>query len=122
MTGTNAVDRDSDAHAPENTKRKAPVCGLSCGVRCAWVCAQAAVDESIGKLVASLKQAQLWRNTLLVFSSDNGGPADHANNWPLRGHKATDFEARPSPSLRFTVPNSPPYGARQLLGTVSSVS
>jgi len=26
------------------------------------------------------------------FSSDNGGPADHANNWPLRGSKGTDFE------------------------------
>ena len=26
-------------------------------------------------------------NTLVIFSSDNGGPKDHANNWPLRGSK-----------------------------------
>lgn len=31
-------------------------------------------------------------NTLLVFSSDNGGPGDHENNFPLRGAKASDFE------------------------------
>ena len=29
---------------------------------------------------------------LVIFSSDNGGPADHANNWPLRGSKGSDFE------------------------------
>jgi arylsulfatase A-like enzyme len=44
----------------------------------------AAVDDSIGEIVQALKLKQLWENTLIIFSSDNGGPADHANNWPLR--------------------------------------
>ena len=54
----------------------------------------AAVDESIGRITAALhaKGAAFWANTLIVFSSDNGGPADHANNWPLRGSKGMDFE------------------------------
>lgn len=51
-----------------------------------------AVDESIGKITRALSSRSLWQNTLLIFSSDNGGPADHANNWPLRGSKGSDFE------------------------------
>merc|ERR1712072_766159 len=41
-----------------------------------------AVDEAGG----------MWENTLLVVSSDNGGPADHESNFPLRGSKGSDFE------------------------------
>eukprot|EP00051_Salpingoeca_urceolata_P015777 m.206420 g.206420 ORF g.206420 m.206420 type:complete len:647 (-) comp18500_c1_seq5:16-1956(-) len=51
-----------------------------------------AVDESIGTIVAALKDAELWDNTLVIFSSDNGGPHDHANNYPFRGSKGSDFE------------------------------
>ncbi len=35
-------------------------------------------------------------NTLMIFSSDNGGPADHANNWPLRGSKGSGNSSRSS--------------------------
>jgi len=51
-----------------------------------------AVDESIGIGVAKLKENGLYENTLIVFTSDNGGPVDHANNFPYRGTKGTDFE------------------------------
>jgi len=43
-----------------------------------------AVDDSIGIITNALKQKDggaFWANTLVIFSSDNGGPADHANNW-----------------------------------------
>lgn len=51
----------------------------------------AAVDESIGKIVASLEQAGLRENTLIVFSADNGGPPPGTNT-PLRGFKGSLWE------------------------------
>ncbi len=51
----------------------------------------AAVDEAVGQIVASLKKAGMLENTLIVFSSDNGGPPP-GNNAPLRDFKGTIYE------------------------------
>ncbi len=51
----------------------------------------AAVDEAIGQIVAALETAGLRENTLIVFSSDNGGPAP-TDNTPLRGFKGSIWE------------------------------
>lgn len=56
-----------------------------------------ALDLGVGEVVDALKAARMMDNTLLVFSTDNGGPADNFNsnmacNWPLRGMKRTLFE------------------------------
>eukprot|EP00040_Diaphanoeca_grandis_P032142 m.194271 g.194271 ORF g.194271 m.194271 type:complete len:815 (+) comp32518_c5_seq1:283-2727(+) len=50
-----------------------------------------AVDWSIGETVLLLKQRAMYDNTLLIFSSDNGGTY-HGNNYPFRGTKGSDFE------------------------------
>ncbi len=44
------------------------------------------MDEGIGKLVATLRQQGLLENTLIVFTSDNGGER-FSDNWPLVGGK-----------------------------------
>lgn len=51
----------------------------------------AAVDEAIGRIVDSLEMAGLRENTLIVFSSDNGGPRP-GKNTPLRDFKGTIYE------------------------------
>ncbi len=51
----------------------------------------AAVDEAVGQIVGSLKKAGMLDNTLIVFSSDNGGPPP-GNNAPLREFKGTIYE------------------------------
>ena len=44
-----------------------------------------AVDESIGAIMDTLKNNSLWDNTLIVFTSDNGGEIqDGGCNYPLR--------------------------------------
>ena len=51
----------------------------------------AAVDEAIGQIVESLETAGLRENTLIVFSSDNGGPRP-GKNTPLRDFKGSIYE------------------------------
>lgn len=57
-----------------------------------------ASDEVLANTTALLKAKGMWENTLLVYTSDNGGPAGQAssghsgNNFPLRGGKTNNFE------------------------------
>merc|ERR1711915_608813 len=51
------------------------------------------IDESIGKIVNALKDTKEYENTLIVFTTDNGGSVSHsASNLPLRGTKGTLWE------------------------------
>ncbi len=44
------------------------------------------MDEGIGRLMAALREEGLEENTLIVFTSDNGGER-FSDNWPLVGGK-----------------------------------
>ena len=54
----------------------------------------AAMDEAVGQIVAALKEKGILDNTLIVFSSDNGGPhpGKITSNRPLRAGKGTIYE------------------------------
>lgn len=54
----------------------------------------AAVDEAIGQIVAALKEQKMFEQTIILFSSDNGGPAPGriTDNGPLRAGKGTIYE------------------------------
>jgi len=49
------------------------------------------LDEAIGQVVDALEKSGLRDNTLIVFSSDNGGPPPGTNT-PLRDFKGSIFE------------------------------
>ncbi|XP_048590720.1 arylsulfatase B [Nematostella vectensis] len=52
-----------------------------------------AVDEAIGNVTQALQQKGLWDDTVMIFTTDNGGiPGGGGYDWPLRGHKATLWE------------------------------
>lgn len=43
------------------------------------------MDMAVAEIVATLKETGLYNDTLIVFTSDNGGAISHgASNWPLR--------------------------------------
>ena len=47
------------------------------------------LDEAIGNVTNTMKEMGLWKKTLMMFTTDNGGPvhtfsAIGASNWPLR--------------------------------------
>jgi arylsulfatase A-like enzyme len=48
-----------------------------------------AVDESMGEITKALSEKGMLEDSIIFFSSDNGGPAagfdkNQACNWPLR--------------------------------------
>jgi arylsulfatase A len=45
------------------------------------------LDHEVGRLLAALDEAGLAENTLVVFTSDNGGHPEVSANGPLRGSK-----------------------------------
>jgi len=50
------------------------------------------IDDSVGRVVDTLRNLQLLENTVIIFTSDNGGfwkATDHA---PLRGNKGAYYE------------------------------
>ena len=71
----------------------------------------AAVDEAIGQIEAALKQAGRLENTLIVFSSDNGGPPT-GDNTPLRDFKGSIFEGGVRAAAFATWPGRIPAGQR----------
>ena len=51
-----------------------------------------ALDAAVGRLEQIYTNAGIWNQTVLIFTTDNSGPLRIANNFPLRGHKATAWE------------------------------
>lgn len=58
------------------------------------------LDDSVGKLLAALDESGVRDNTLVIFTSDNGGLAyeedgdkkTNTSNYPLRGRKGSEFD------------------------------
>ncbi|CAD6191076.1 unnamed protein product [Caenorhabditis auriculariae] len=76
-----------------------------------------AMDFAIAMLIDYLKSANLYENTVIVFTSDNGGTVDFgASNAPLRGEKDTIWEGG---TKTTTLVHSPRYikkgGERKML-------
>jgi arylsulfatase A-like enzyme len=80
-------------------KEKAPAGGHRDPTYAAMI---ASVDESVGRVLATLEELGLTENTLVIFSSDNGGVGGYrtigldkigvTDNAPLRGGKGSLYE------------------------------
>ncbi|MEM6777042.1 MAG: sulfatase [Planctomycetota bacterium] len=63
-----------------------------------------AVDQSVGRVMAKVDELGIAENTLIVFTSDNGGLSSVSQLAPLRGCKGSLFEAgvRVPMAMRWT--------------------
>ena len=50
------------------------------------------VDESVGRVMRTLQRLNLDKDTLVIFTSDNGGFAKATDNSPLRANKGSNYE------------------------------
>lgn len=50
------------------------------------------VDKGVGNIIMKLKEKGLLDNTLIVFTSDNGGENNVTSNGPLRDGKSSQYE------------------------------
>lgn len=76
----------------------------------------ASVDESVGRIVALLDELKLGENTLVIFSSDNGGVGGYeregiqgnsvTDNAPLKGGKGMLYEGGIRVPYIFRMPGS----------------
>ena len=91
---------DAKADLIEHFKPKPPVGGHHSPVYAAMI---ASVDESVGRIMAELDDLKLADNTVLIFSSDNGGVGGYereglrgggsiTDNAPLRSGKGSLYE------------------------------
>ncbi|WP_337175926.1 arylsulfatase [Paludisphaera sp.] len=72
----------------------------------------AALDEAVGTIAEAIDAAGLREDTLIVFSSDNGGPnpGTVSSNGPLRGAKGSLFEGGTRVAAFATWPGRIPAG------------
>ena len=55
------------------------------------------MDCAVGNITSLLKEKDMYKDTIIFFQSDNGGPSfsgstHTANNWPLRGTKGRNWQ------------------------------
>lgn len=50
------------------------------------------LDQAVGRIVSALREQKMLENTLIVFTSDNGGHRGYTSNAPLRSGKGSYYE------------------------------
>jgi arylsulfatase A-like enzyme len=70
------------------------------------------MDDGIGKVIRALKESGQYENTLIIFSSDNGGHLpSKANNGPLRDGKQSMYEGGLKVPTAMSWPGRIPAGS-----------
>ena len=66
--------------------------GSTCDFRRTYQAMVSVADNITGHVVQLLKERNMWDNTIMVVSADNGGAPCAGSNYPLKGSKVTMFE------------------------------
>ena len=69
------------------------------------------IDDGVGQITAKLKALGLNKNTIVIFSSDNGGERNVTSNAPLHGGKSQLYEGGIRVPLIISWPAQIPAGS-----------
>jgi len=69
------------------------------------------IDDGVGMIIATLKRLNLDDNTLVIFTSDNGGETNVTSNAPLRAGKSSLYEGGIRVPLIIRWPHTVPPGS-----------
>ncbi|MAT09678.1 MAG: hypothetical protein CMM02_01610 [Rhodopirellula sp.] len=69
------------------------------------------IDDGVGLIMDKLEELELSNDTILIFSSDNGGEVHVTSNAPLRGGKSQLYEGGIRVPLIIRWPGQVPIGA-----------
>lgn len=122
LTPCNVASSEAVCKCPSEAMPFQPPSGMRCppGAQCTrlyLLAMLAALDEAVGNVTAALRRVGLYDDSVIAFSSDNGGPVgdcDHfddgcqlgsANNFPLREVGCLEQLATPMSDVA-TVPAS----------------
>src|SRR6185503_5831791 len=78
-------------HVPDRPEQKLTKDNYNEGTRKDYAAMLERVDQGVGKILDALKKQRIDDNTLVIFSSDNGG-YKLSDNGPLFHHKSTLWE------------------------------
>lgn len=78
------------------------------------------IDDGIGGLSKKLEELGVAENTILIFSSDNGGERNVTSNTPLRGGKSQLYEGGIRVPLIVRWPEQVPKGATSEAPTMNT--
>ena len=70
------------------------------------------LDRNIGMLINKLKERDLFENTLIVFTSDNGGLYGITKQQPLRAGKGSYYEGGIREPFFFVLQNKISAGSK----------
>jgi len=73
------------------------------------------VDDAVGKVMATLSSNGLTENTIVIFTSDNGGIAYLSRQWPLRAGKGSYYEGGIRVPMLFHWPDKIPASRNNII-------